>query len=140
MSAYKVISFPGPSLPAQYTNMVYSKWLRSQRYGNDYFRLIDSDSYYKAYQKHVAYVLSHPSCVVKLAVLADDEDVVLGFAILRDHVVDYCHTQRDYRRIGICRALLGDLGDGTGWTISSVTKIAMLLWCKAPKAIFNPFV
>jgi hypothetical protein len=140
MSAYKIIAIPGQILPAQYTNMVYSKWLRSQRFGNDYFRLIDSDSYYKAYQKHISYVLAQPDCLVRMAVLDDDADVVLGFAITRNKIVDYCHTQRDYRRIGICHSLLSDIGDGTGWTISSVTKIAMLLWCKAPKAIFNPFV
>jgi GNAT superfamily N-acetyltransferase len=121
--------------------MVYSKWLRSQRYGNDFLRLVVSDAYYAAYQKHIAFVLAQPSCVVRMAVLSDDEDVVLGFSVVRGNIIDYCHTQRDYRRIGIARALMPPgLGDGTGWTLASLTRIAMLLWCKIPKAEFNPFV
>ncbi len=136
-STYKVISYPGPDLPAQYKNMVFSKWLRSLRFGNDYFKIIDSDAYFSSYHVYIAALLLKPDAVVRLAVLSDDYDVVLGFSVARGTVLDYVHVQRDYRRQGIGSSLIPD-----GTTIvTHLTKNGMSLWTSyLPTAKFNPFI
>ena len=136
-TTYSVISFPGDSLPEAYRNMIYSKWLRSLRYGNDYFKLIDSASYYSSYQKYIELLLSKPNCTVRLAVLSDNHDVVLGFCVHRDTVLDYCHVQKDFRKQGIGMSLLPPAFD----TITHVTYIGMSIWAsKYPSVKLNPFI
>jgi len=135
-SSYQVIQFKGPELPECYTSLIYSKWLRSLRYGNDYFKLIEPDSYYKTYNKHIEFILTRPNAVIRLAVLADDHDVVLGFSVVRDNILDYVHVHKDQRRQGIGTALVPS---GIS-TITHLTKIALAIWPDHPNWDFNPFI
>ena len=134
-SSYQILQFPGAKLPKCYTSLIYSKWLRSLRYGNDYFKLIDPESYYHTYNKHIDFILGHPDTTVRLAVLSDNHDVVLGFSIIRNTILDYVHVHKDQRNHGIGRTLVpsGIL------TITHLTKIALAIWPKYPKVKFNPF-
>lgn len=134
-SSYSIISFLGKDLPSTYRNMIYSKWMRSLRHGNDYFKLMDSDSYYRAYNEHIDEILSKDT-IVRLAVLTDDYDVVLGFSINRGNTLDYIHVHHSARKQGIGRALLLKNID----TITHVTNIGMSIWAsKYPNWKFNPF-
>lgn len=116
--------------------MVYSKWLRSLKYGNDYFKLIYPTAYFRVYQKYIEAMLLRPGCVVRLAVLTEDPDVVLGFSISRAHILDYVHCHKDARRLGIATALC----NFEITMITHLTKTGMIIWNKKlPKAVFNPF-
>jgi GNAT superfamily N-acetyltransferase len=135
-STYSIISFPALALPSTYHSMIFSKWLRSQKYGLDYFKLIDSDTYFAAYHKHVSFIMTQPNTVVRLAVLSEDHDVVLGFIVCRDNVLDYVHVQKDYRKQGIATTLLPEEIN----TFSSLTNVGMTIWtAKHPSFKFNPF-
>ena len=142
-STYTVISYPASKLPDSYKNMIFSKWLRSLKYGNTYFKLIDNESYFAAYHKYVEMVIAKPETVVRLAVLSDDHDVVLGFSVARDNVLDYIHVQRDYRRESIGTSLIPAqmlVNKGEGYVITHLTTIGVSIWnSKLSKAIFNPF-
>ena len=134
--SYTIIAYPGDRLPPTYTNMIFAKWLRSLRYGNDYFRLISSDEYYTAYSRHINWVLREPDCTVKLAVLTEDHDVCLGYCVHRGTVLDYVHVQRDMRRLGIGTALLPP----EVTTITNITRNALAIWNPKLKQVkFNPF-
>jgi GNAT superfamily N-acetyltransferase len=137
MNAFSIIVYRGSELPEAYKPMIFSKWLRSLRYGNDYFKLIDSKSYFDVYHKYVEKLLAAPSCYVKLAVLSDDYDVCLGWLVGRGPTIDYIHIHRDYRRTGIGTALLPkDVA-----FISHITKQGASFWHnKLPKARLNPFI
>lgn len=143
-SAYQIITYAGQQLPEQYRAMVYSKWLRSLRFGNDYFKLMDSVTYYKAYHAHIYRVLNQVGCEVRLAVLPSDKDVVLGFSVARRHthsglanILDYVHVQRDYRKNGIGFSLISSHID----TITHLTRRGISFWTSAvPQAKFNPFI
>jgi GNAT superfamily N-acetyltransferase len=136
-ASYKVIQVSGPLLPETYHNMVYSKWMRSLRFGNDYFKLIESSSYYGVYHRFIATLLDHPDTLVRLAVLSDNADVVLGFSVSRGPVLDYVHVQRDYRRQGIARSLVPQ----PLLAITHITKPAMAIWAsKLKDVVFNPFI
>ncbi len=135
-SSYKIAPHLGGALPECYQNMIYSKWLRSLRYGNDYFKLIESTAYYATYQKYIQAILHRPQTVVRLAVLSDDADVVLGFSVSEASVLHYCHTHKDNRNQGIASSLV----PFEVKTITHLTKSGLMIWnSKLPNAIFNPF-
>jgi GNAT superfamily N-acetyltransferase len=135
-SSYSVISYPAFQLPETYRNMIFSKWLRSLRYGNDYFKLINSDDYYETYNKVIVNILKNPSAVVRIAVLTDAPDVVLGWSVHRGPILDFVHVHKDMRKQGIGTALLPK--DITN--ITHVTKTGIAVWAsKYPQFIFNPF-
>lgn len=135
-SSYKVIAFIGPQLPAQFKSMIYAKWLRGLRQGNDYFKLIQSDIYYAVYQKYLDAILNRLSTVIRIAVLTDDIDVALGFSVSEGNTLHFVFVHADMRRQGIAKSLTPfDIE-----IITHITKMSLLLWsAKAPKAIFNPF-
>jgi hypothetical protein len=107
--SYVVTTFSGPGLPKQFRNMIYSKWLKSLRHGNDMFKLIDPKSYYSYHHLLIDDLLGRPTCAVRLAALSDNPDVVLGFSVCRlgaVNVIDYVYVNRDVRKLGIGTSLL----------------------------------
>ncbi len=137
-SYYSVVSYPAKELPEQYTSMVYSKWLRSLRFGNPVFKAIETDAYYRQYHAYLEMLMKKPDSLIKLAVLSDDHDVVLGFSVSREDVIDYIHVHKDHRRQGIAKKLLPP---GIT-TMSHTTLTALQIWRENPKykhLKFNPF-
>lgn len=136
-TTYSVISFPSRNLPPQYEAVVFSKWLRSLRSGNSLFEKIKSDDYYTNYHIYIEKLLEKPDSIVRLAVLSDDHDVVLGFAASREDVLDYIHVHMDQRKQGIATALLPP---GIK-VITHLTKKAISIWQtdKYKHIEFNPF-
>jgi len=132
---FQIIAFEVGKLPEQYKAMVFSKWLKSLRYGNDYFKLIESDSYFRAYHAFIEKLLS--KSVVRLAVLADNYDAVLGFSVRRGVILDYVHVHKDYRRSGIGTSLIGtDIK-----FITHITRQGMSFWNNRLKdARLDPFI
>ncbi len=117
-------------------NYVFSKWLRSLRYENDYYKLIDAERYWPTYQRFVASLLDKPETTLSMAVLADDPDVILGFAVYRGTVLDYVYVHKHQRRHGIGRALVPKDID----TITHLTRTGLSIWGSKGGAIkFNPF-
>lgn len=135
-AAYKVIEFNACDLPPSYRNLIYAKWLRSLRYGSSVFRLMDPAAYYPAYNKFIARILSGAS-PIRLAVLADDDDVVLGFCVYRGEILDYVHVHRDMRKLGIMRKLIPP-GITTFTHLTNVWQRLWKLYYADWK--FNPFV
>lgn len=134
---YTIVRYLGKELPANYRSLILSKWMRSYRYGNDYIGLTDSDAYFAAYGIFITALISlRPDTVVRLAVLSDDRDVVLGFSVTRGNVLDYVHVHKDYRRQQIARRLVPiEVNQFT-----HLTKAGLKIWAtKAPSAKFNPF-
>lgn len=135
-ASYQVIAYPAIHLPDQYRNMVLSKWLRSLRYGNEYFKLADSDQYYWAYEKYIKMLSNRPKSLIRLAVLADDHDIVLGWSMTEDDKLHYVWVGHEYRNKGIATLLV----PCTINTITHLTKAGAGFWHrKLPSAKFNPF-
>lgn len=135
-ASYQVIAFPGRSLPQSYQNMIYSKWMRSLKYGNEYFKLAHSDSYFMAYRRYLESILNRPDTVIRIAVLSDDRDVALGWSVVEQDTLHYVHVQHEQRNKGIGRALIPN---GIN-VITHLTKCGLRIWPKSlPHARFNPF-
>lgn len=135
-ASYKIIKFKASELPEQYRNMVFSKMLRSLRFGNEYFKLIEPGIYYDIYNTYIKSLLSRPSAVVNLAVLSDDLDVVLGWSLIEPKKLHYVHVQKDMRNQGIGQELCKEPFD----TITHITLKGVNLWNKYYREVkFNPF-
>lgn len=135
-SSYSVIAHLGSTLPENYKNLIFSKWMRSLKYGNDYFKLAEAESYFKHYQKYIEFILNSPGAVVRLAVLTEEPDVVFGFSVSRGHILDYVHVHKDVRKKGIATSLLNFEFN----FITHLTGIGMTIWgSKYPKVQFDPF-
>lgn len=148
VASYKVITFPGYELPKQYKALIYSKWLRSLRVGNDVFKLIDPEAYYRVHRNQIDWALAHDNCHVRLAVITDAPDVVLGFCVHRANILDYVHVLKiripvptgiditDFRRQGIGTRLIPAGID----TFTSLTRTWFAIWQKHYKKWkFNPW-
>lgn len=106
--AYKILVFSGSQLPKDYEPLIYSSWLRSLRYGNDHLRNVKANLYYPRYHNYVSAVLADPQAEIRLAVLGDDSDVILGYSVSRGTSLDFVWVQKDQRRQGIGSALTPD--------------------------------
>lgn len=135
-ASYSVIPYSGCDLPGSYRNMVLAKWMRTLRFGNDFFRLIKSDGYFESYQIYIKGILARHQCIVRLAVLTDEPDTCLGFSVSEPGILHYVWVHKDNRRIGICRELIKFQFD----YITHLTTPWMAIWNKKfSKASFNPF-
>lgn len=140
MSAYKVISLHGsdPSLGA-YLSLIHSTFKRSLRYGNDWYKLIDKDCYYQAYNQVVTVLLSRPAALVRLAVLTDDPDTCLGWSLSEEKTLHYVFVKANVgiRKLGIGTHLLPKEFN----RITHLTRIGREIWqSKFPEVVFNPFL
>lgn len=136
---YSIIAFPAYDIPKAYEALVYSKWLRSLRYGNKLFSRTDSDAYYLAYHAYLKSLMENGKSILSLAVLTEDHDVVLGFSVSREHILDYVHVHKDHRNQGIASRLIPK----EITTFTHLTKTAERIWDNNPKyqkLIFNPFL
>ncbi len=135
-SSYSVIAYLGSELPETYRNMVLAKWLRTLRFGNDFFRLIESDAYFECYQVYIKNLLKRPGCVVRVAVLTDDPDTCLGFSVSMPETLDYVWSHKDNRRIGVATSLI----QFPFKYITHLTTVGISIWNKKyPDVKFQPF-
>jgi hypothetical protein len=135
-ASYSVVPYLGRDLPDAYRNMILAKWLRTLRYGNDFFRLIESSAYFASYQKYIKEILSRPECIVRLAALSDELDTCLGFSVSEPDVLHYVWSHKDNRRMGVAKALVPFHFNIT----THLTTVGMSIWSKKlPHVQFNPF-
>jgi hypothetical protein len=132
-ASYTILNTP----PKRYEAYIFSKWLRSLRYGNEYFKLVDQDVYFGVYHFYIKKILEKPETETRFAVLSDDHDVVLGFSVTRKNILDYIYVHKDHRKMKVATHLLPENID----TITHVTKIGLSIWgSKYTHWKFNPFI
>lgn len=116
-------------------NFVYSSWKRGLRFGNDFFRKIDADSFYEAYTLIINALITRADCKVTVACLKDDDDVVLGYSVVRGDILDFVFVKQSWRGFGIAKALCaGDIK-----VCSHITNVGDSIR-KKKGLIFNPYL
>ncbi len=105
-------------------NFILSTWLNGNRYGNPYFKRMDSAEYYKAYSEHIISVLTSPGTQINIACDSANPSWIVGFAVFRDETLYWVHIKEDFRRNGVATLLLKDAPITTvkgltklGWSI-----------------------
>lgn len=135
---YSVISFLAKKLPQQYEALIYDRWLKSYSDGNHDMRRVPKKLFLRKWRKRLEFILAQPEARVRLAVLSDDHDIVLGFVIYRGETIDYIHVLHDQREQGIARILLPP----NIAYFSHITKMCENILKKNPKYKawkYNPF-
>jgi hypothetical protein len=133
----KSLSGTDPAL-APYHHLILSSWTKSLRGNNEFFGLIDMPVFFQVYKVLIAQILNRPTTEVRLALLNDDEDVCVGWAVVEGDVLHYVYVKGDInaRRNGIAKRLVGE---GIT-TITHITKLGKKIWQeKMPNVKFNPF-
>ena len=107
MSGYKIQTHAGhdPAL-SEFLPMLYSDFMKSLRYGNDWYKLIDSRRYYEVYKQVINQLLSRAQSLVRLAILNENPYPVLGWSLSEPQKLHYVYVKEDMRKQGICSALL----------------------------------
>jgi len=139
MSAHQILTFAGtdPALK-QYEDYLFVTYLKSLRYGNEWFKAIDAKIYYQVHHQGFENLLKRPQALIKLAVLSDDPDIVISWALIEGKTLHYVHTKANIeaRRLGIAKSLIPNDID----TITHLTKIGLAIFKKYQKKIkFNPY-
>lgn len=138
-ASYSILIYPSSKLPKSYEALIFSRWLRSLRHGNPLFKKVSSREFYDNYHKYIEKLLEKPDSQIRLAVLSDDHDNVLGFSVSREDVLDYVHVHTNNRKVGIGRALIPE---GIT-TFSHITGPAIVIWQNLGSRYkhfkFNPF-
>ena len=134
-SSYSILAFPAAQLPVCYQNFVLAKWKRSLRDGNEYFKLIDSNSYFAAYNRYCVSLLNRPGAVIRIAIISDTPDVALGWSLIEEETLHYVFVQGDQRGRGIGKSLVPV---PIKW-VSHLTNTGMRIWNKHKEVKFNPF-
>lgn len=112
---------------------VYATWLKGLYFGNDWFREIDQDIYFKAYHKVIERILAKPKALVWVAHLIEDPDVILGYSVTEGPILHFVFVKEAWRRMGLACDLIPD----TTNTVTHLTKVGRSI---KPKAwSFNPF-
>jgi hypothetical protein len=116
-------------------NFILSTWLKGLRYGNEWFEAIDSKVYFDFYHKVIETILAHPLTTVKVACLADDSDVILGYSVSTGPCLNWAFVKKEWRSIGIGR----DLVSKEITTVTHLTSLGKSILRKHPELKFNPF-
>jgi GNAT superfamily N-acetyltransferase len=136
LGGFKIIVF-NAEIPPEYRSFIFARWLKSLRYGNPFFRMIDSDSYYSSYSSFIEFILKGKNTILKVAVLANDPDVALGYSIDDGETLHYIYVKPEVRKQGISRELMNK----NIKQFSHITNIGYSIWKdKLPGLKFNPFL
>jgi len=115
---------------------VFNAWLNSLYGGNEWFRKIRRDIFFKNYHRIIEQILSRPTVSINIACLADDADILLGFSVYEPRTLHYVFVKGDWREIGIAKDLVQPYDQ-----VTHITKIALGIYKKHREQIpFNPFV
>lgn len=112
--------------------LIYSTWLLGLYHGCEWFSRIKKDSFFKNYKLALERLL--PRCTIKVAVLSDDDDVILGYVVYRDSTLDWIFVKKAWRKMGIAKMLLPQ---GIN-NCTHLTKVGRSL--KPKEWTFDPFV
>lgn len=135
-SSYSVIKYCAAEVPKEYRNHILNKYLRGLQGGNDFFKLILPKSFFKTHEIYFNNLLVRPSAKIRIAVLTDSPDVILGWSLTEDKKLHYVYVRGENRRLGISSALLPDEYD----LITHFTKSFIPIWhTKYPQVYFDPY-
>lgn len=114
---------------------ILSTFLKGLRYGNGWYKLIDSKVYFSVYHDIIVRILSKPEISVKVACLKEDPTIILGYSIVEGDRLHWVHVKKAWRHVKIATSLVPE----TITTVTHLTDVGKSIFLKK-KLIFNPFV
>lgn len=121
-------------VPGDY-NFVKATWIKALRFGNPWFAKSKGASYYKSYSRVLDTILSQPDVSVAIACLADEHDVIIGYAVTRGRTLDFVYVKRAWRKVNIAKGLVPSNIN----KVTHLTDIGTSILSKYPKIVFDPW-
>lgn len=122
-------------------NFIYASWLKGLLYGGDeLYRKVPQAVYFLNHHRVIEGILVSKATKVKVAVLKEDPDVILGYAVYREAggqiVLDFVFVKKSWRNIGIAKSIC----PSQIYAVSSLTRVGSSILKKHPQVIFNPYI
>ena len=84
-------------------NFLLSTMLKGLYFGSRFYAPIDQECFFSAYEPFIKQLMLKST--IKVACLADDKDVILGYSIFRSECVSFVFVKKSYRKLGLARML-----------------------------------
>lgn len=123
-------------------DFIEASWIASYRahYINYVTPKISELVYYPRQRAVIKALITWPTTQIAVAVTPAYDEAILGWALSRGPVLDYCYVKESFRGIGIVHSLLSTLGlDLTSLTYSHVTKKWKEIMSRYPGTTYDPW-
>jgi GNAT superfamily N-acetyltransferase len=118
-------------------NLIYATWLRSYEASSLAAKHVPRDLFFAEHHLVIDRVFSGQP-TVKLAVLPDEPDVVLGWSVSEPGVVHYVYVKPAFRRHGLAKALLAHFEEPFSYT--HWTHPLRDLYPRLERCVYNPYL
>lgn len=81
-------------------DFIYATW-RNALWFTEKRKDEESDQFYSDASEMISNILKRPNTHVKIACLADDHDMLLGWSVMQGQHLEFVYVKWDYRRCGI---------------------------------------
>lgn len=117
-------------------NLIYATWLRSYESSSLAAKHVPRDVFFSEHHKVLDGIFQR-GAQVKMAILAADPEVVLGWCVTAEKLVHYVYIKPAFRRRGIARALLAHIAPP--FTYTHWTHVLRDLHDKVKDCVYNPY-
>lgn len=128
---------PSDPLIKNFEAFLFTTYLKSYRFGNEYCNEIAKEVYFPTHHKRFLDLLGRPDAILKLAVLTEDPDIIIGWALIEPTVLHYVFVKGsiEARKLGIASLLIPK----DTKTVTHLTKTGKILKAKN-KWDYNPYL
>lgn len=134
MTSKNGLFFIRDAVEGDYT-FIYATFLRGLYYGDESFKRVDKDLFMENYHYILDHMLHIEGINIKMCVLSEDPEVILGYAVYKGPRLDWVFVKKAWRKIGIAKSLVPS--DIT--TVSHLTTVGEAILKTRPTIKFNPF-
>jgi hypothetical protein len=117
------------------SSFIFATLLRGLYYGSEHHKEMDKRAFFEAYDKVLKHILSKPALNAKVACLASDNDVIVGYALLEPQVLHWVYVKDAWRKRGVARQLLASESVAA---VTHITKVGNEIR-KRKNWVYNPF-
>lgn len=118
-------------------NFILATMLRGLYYGDTWFSQIPKDIFMKEHHRVLVNTISRPDCKVRVAVLPDDEDVILGYSVtLKDEALVWVYVKSSFRKMGIAQSIVPI----SVKAVTYLTRLGSAILKKYPEVSLNPYL
>lgn len=87
-------------------NFILSTMLKGLYYGWSFWQMVDQEAFFSNYEPFLKQLMLRST--IKVACLADDQDVILGYSMFKDSTIHFIFCKKSYRKLGLAKLLYPD--------------------------------
>lgn len=119
-------------------DLVYATFLQGLYYGNDCLGMMPKGTFFEKYGKVLDQLFSRPEILVIKAVLPDDEDIIIGYAIVEgNETLHWVYVKPAWRNEGVARKMVDQIKLEA---VTHLTEVGKKILSNNKQNIYNPFL